>query len=209
MANLLTKFKEVLQKDDFQIANRQYSYLNMSFNKGVGFTYDFNLADIPFLVQEIQLPNIQINNEGGVDIKTILGAYKSIGNIGIIPDSSNFTITFLDTQKGVFEYFFIPWLNHVITSKTRTGYTSNIDYPYTRCLLEVFFLKNAIEKGNISMISESDVSMVYQFDGVYPNRIDSPNVKYGPETTTTRTIGFEFNNTRVLVNINGRLEELT
>lgn len=188
--SLLSQYKSYRQsgKPEFELAFRPLFAIDFTNFTGV-IESRFNTDYLRYLVTEIDLPNFQVDAEGGYEVKNLAGAFKGIGNVNIVPESNDLTITFLDTERSCFEYFFVPWLEKVVAVDNRG------DTPFPRAKLNVYLFKNNTKPK--SDFGESDVAIRYEIDGVYPTKVDSPNLSYG-DNEVKRSVGFEFNKVRVV-----------
>jgi len=186
--NLASEFKSLLQNDKdgtFEIAYRPLFRVQFTFQHDPKFLRksDFKLTYIPFLVHSVDLPNFQIDSEGGVEIKNFNGVTKGPGNVTIVPESNDLTIEFLDTQRSIFERFFIPWINETLKVKN----SERSQYPFSRAKVYVDLIDNL----------QTKVTSTYIVSGVYPNRVESPSLSQDPSgSKIIRSVNFEFNKIR-------------
>ena len=197
MSGLLSTFKSLFSSGDerFTPAYRPLFAVDFSFPTGKpSFISTYDIDNLRYLVQNVDLPNFQIESKDDLEVNNFVGSFKGPGNANIIPESQAFAIGFIDAEQSVHEEFFLPWLKEVVDSQKKN---SN-KYPFTRCNVNVSLFKNNVDTNNYK---ESDVKITYTISGVYPNRIDSPSLAYGPQgEMPIRSVGFEFNKVNAVIN---------
>jgi len=191
MANeYLKRFKTLFSSGDskYTIATRTHFFVSFTFPTFISGTFNnINSDNLGYLVQSIDVPNFVIRgneSEGDLTIKNNLGAFRIVDNTTFLPENSNFTITFLDTEEPIFEGFFYPWMKQVTSSQYDKGSSNNVSrFPRANVIIELY--DNQDERVTVS----------YRIEGAFPIHVDAPTLSYTPETNrkNTRSIVFAFN----------------
>lgn len=174
----------ILTNEKYRLADRRFFIVIIS-PESAGLFNEAILRDLTFLVQEIDLPTLAINdNQKNID--TELGSFRTPDlNAKLQTDEQNFNIKFLDTEYSFIEEFFFSWMQMVMNPYKLT---SNNSSNFPRASVYVQFFDNA----NRKMI------LMYKINGVYPTRISPPTASYGEgRGGITRQVTFHFNNMEV------------
>jgi len=194
---LIQEFYSRMSSGDerYEIAHRPLFSLDFSFPNGETFktkaTRDilWKSTELKYLVQDIDMPNLTISasqKEGkGYEEEGFVGAAKGPGGYVVLPEGHNdVEISFLDTQHSVFEYYFLPWLEEVVTVQSNSKFV-----PFTRANIFIYVFKN----------DYSEVKYTYNVQGAYPKTIETPKFEYGSSNKTpVRTVTFEYNNIKFI-----------
>ena len=192
--NHLKEFYKLVSsgQPQYTLATRYMFYFYMTFPGG-RFKFDssvFNLEKLGYLVQAINLPNLQLKaNEYGATliVNTDVGTFAYPGlNTRMIPDlDTNLIISFFDTEMPVFEVFFLPWLRSVADYQSM----DNMSFPRANMYVELYDNKN--EKTMIR----------YTIIGAYPVFVSTPDLSYAnAKGVTSRDVRFSYNDVAVEYN---------
>lgn len=179
MGKLLTHFKDLISTDVGQVVTRQYFFVTFDGPDvdSLGFPTDLGLY-----VQNFDLPNLALDDEGAVIIKNPRGTYQVPGNGLVIPEANTFTIDFLETEDPVIETYFVPWLEKVVNIRESNR------YPFPRATVRVDVL---------STLNPEDIVLTYEFHGAYPSLITLPTFGQALKSEITRPVQFSFDRTKV------------
>jgi len=174
----LRDFKQLISTDAGQVVTRQHFFVTFS-----GGGENFFPDNLGLYIQNFDLPNLALDEDGAAVIKNPRGTYKVPGDSLIIPESNSFSIDFLETELPIIETVFVPWLEKVVNIRE-----SNT-YPFPKAKVRVDIL---------SVVNPEKVILAYEFYGVYPIQITLPTLGQEAATTTSRPITFAFDKTKVI-----------
>ncbi len=180
----LKKFKTLVSGADpfYRPAPRYQFFIQFEFEGG-NKTFDLTSEEfnnIGYLVRDIDLPNFVFKEENQLVIQNPKGSYRVPGEATYLPDDNTVNINFLDTEKPIFEGFFLPWLKSITGNK---GYSEGItNKVFPRANIHVYIYDNS-----------NKLSLHYVIIGAYPNFIASPKLSHSDVGIPTRSIGFGFN----------------
>ena len=149
--NYLKKFKELFSSGNsqFKIATRYHFFLTFTHMNTIDGLFGSKAwgDDIGFLVQKLDIPNFVLRDVQSVEdltVKNPLGAYRIIDNATFLPETNEFTITFLDTEIPIFESYFFPWMKAVSTSQApdEKKTVSKQKERYPRALIHISIFDN-------------------------------------------------------------------
>ncbi len=151
--------------------------------------YDIgNITDergiLNFLVQQVTIPAFSGANtaahetEGGTAAFNEFGIFKT--------DSNELTLSILQTESGMFENFFIPWMEEVNASEWR--YAS---YPYTKYSITITQYRN----------DGKTVAYRYRYRGAYPKNVQTFNFSQRADNELTRGVTMMFSVCEVITNL--------
>jgi hypothetical protein len=178
----LKNFKDLISSDLGQVVVRQYFFVEFTC-PSKSFPVDLGLY-----VQNFDLPNLALDDDGSTTIKNPRGTYQVPGDSLIIPEANSFTIDFLETEAPVIENIFVPWLEQVVNIRDYKATPMPDVYPFPKAKVSVHIL---------STEDPSQIVMTYEFYGVYPTQITLPTLGQAPKSDISRPITFAFNKTKI------------
>jgi hypothetical protein len=93
------------------------------------------VLDLSYYIQNATVPGLQ--NEGGEDIKTMLGQYP-VNGLFVKPSQNSFQLNIINTKVPLLERVFYPWMREVTLP-----YWSYDNQPYTTANVTISFEKHA------------------------------------------------------------------
>jgi hypothetical protein len=181
----LKDFRQLLSSDAGQVVTRQFFFVTFSSSNVVDLEFP---SDLGLYVQNFDLPNLTLDDDGAVVIKNPRGTFKVPGDSLIIPESNAFTIDFLETEVPIIENIFIPWLEKVVNVRESNSYP----FPKANVRVDIFSTENV-----------KDIIFSYIFYGVYPTQITLPTLGQAAQTDISRPITFAFDKTKVVYTKHG------
>lgn len=193
MANYLESFKTLLQSDEpyFRPTSRYQFYVQMDIDNVQSSmkTSVYDKVILPnllgYLVRSIELPNFEIHENEKIVVKNIDGAIRIPGEGTYLTTDNEVKITFLDTDLGVCEGFFYPWLKTVVDPNRKAG-----SHTFPRAVIRVFVNDNYNEV----------IAVQYKIVGAYPTMVSTPTLNYEDISIKRRDVIFAFNEMQVIEN---------
>ncbi len=149
------------------------------------------------LAQDVSLPGVQL----GIAEQNIAGSggMQSMQYADRISESHNLTISFLETNRDVFSFFFQPW----VVACAHAGLIEDDSEPDIKCNIDVIQYSRTAERygdklGESQKLKKSEVEYgirkMHTFYDCVPNNVDGDDISYGEMGTSdvTRTVGWNF-----------------
>jgi hypothetical protein len=156
------------------------------------FESGFLLAQsVAFPSEEVSITQTDIPNSGG---------FQPIPIGGGISTSHQLDISFLETNRDVFSYFFQPW----VVATAYAGLIEDPTEPDIKCNIDVIQYSRSAEKyadkvgesNKISGRSEAEygIRKMHTFYNCVPTVVNADNISYGEQTETDiiRTVGLNY-----------------
>lgn len=132
-----------------------------SSTNGGAFLKQFVPEDLGYMIQDIQAPNWLIK-DGLIPINTPIGMWVAPSNSFVGVDNGVLTLSMFDTEKPIFEEFFLPWMELVVAhSKEENAFSYSF-------LKATFYVKVTSSDNNIPLYN-------YKFHNVFPYVVDARN----------------------------------
>ena len=149
-------------------------YSNEPLIGAVRFLKSFVPEDIGYLIKTISGPNWKILGETNINVSTPIGQWFAPDNSFLGIDNGVLELEMYDTEKPIFEEFFLPWAELVVA---HSAFEQAINYSF----LKATFYVDVFSNSNKKIYS-------YQFKNVYPYLIDARNFDHGSTDIQLRKV---------------------
>ncbi len=149
------------------------------------------------LAQDVGLPSVQLGI--GEQIIPGAGGMQAMQYADSIGENHNLTISFLETNRDVFSFFFQPWL----VACAHAGLIEDDSEPDIKCNIDIIQYSRTAERygdklGESQKLKKSEVEYgirkMHTFYDCVPNNVDGDKFSYGEMGIgdVTRTVGWNF-----------------
>ncbi len=151
------------------------------------------------LAQDVSLPGMQL----GVSELDVAGSggMQAMQYSDRIGEDHNMTVSFLETNRDVFDFFLKPW----VVACSYAGLIEDDSEPDIKCNIDVIQYSRTAEK-YADKIGESNkkkrsnetveygIRKMHTFFDCVPTNVDGDNISYGEQSLSdiTRTVGWNF-----------------